>query len=138
MAKFDCYPGHLRRSADRSNRTRALEVGKSAEETAVRFLKLQGLSIVARNYRRRTGELDIVARTPDVLIIVEVRTRAGMAFGGAAASIGFPKRQRIMRTSAQLLQARKELARLPVRFDVIIVHGAQSDKPRTEWIQHAF
>jgi putative endonuclease len=104
----------------------------------VKFLEHRGLTLLARNYRRRTGELDVVMRAPQSVVIVEVRSRSSDRFGGAAASVGFRKRQRILRTSAQFLQSRKDLAALPVRFDVLVVHAPLSERPRLEWIQHAF
>ena len=60
------------------------------------------------------------------------------AFGGAAASVDVRKRRRLLRAAEQLLQQRKELARLQVRFDVIVVHQPASKNPRSEWIKHAF
>lgn len=62
-------------------------IGRSAEDIAADFLAAQGLAVVLRNYRRRGGELDIVAREGDVLVIAEVRTRSTDEFGGAAASV---------------------------------------------------
>src|SRR5579863_8480700 len=98
------------------------ETGRRAEELAAQFLCAQGLQILQRNYRRRLGELDIVARGEDVLVVAEVRSRASDAFGGAAASVGWRKRQRITRAALALLQQHRELARLPVRFDVVLVN----------------
>jgi putative endonuclease len=72
-----------------------------------------------RNYRRRLGELDIIARRAGVLIIAEVRTRASPAYGGVAASLDRHKQRRIARAASALLQQRPDLARLPVRFDVM-------------------
>jgi putative endonuclease len=114
------------------------ELGKTAEDIAAEHLRRQGLEVLTRNYRRRNGELDIVARVGDVLAIVEVRTRSSELFGGAAASIDGWKRHKIIRATQQLLQQQRELARLRVRFDVIVVHDAGSAHPRVEWIQHAF
>jgi putative endonuclease len=114
------------------------ELGKTAEDIAAEHLRRQGLEVLTRNYRRRNGELDIVARVGDVLAIVEVRTRSTELFGGAAASIDGWKRHKIIRATQQLLQQRQELARLRVRFDVIVVHDAAGAHPRVEWIQHAF
>jgi len=114
------------------------QLGKSAEDIAAEHLRRNGLEIVTRNYRRRNGELDIVARADDVLAIVEVRTRSSETFGGAAASIDGWKRHKIIRAAQQLLQQEKELARLRVRFDVIVIHDAASGRPRVEWIKHAF
>jgi putative endonuclease len=113
-------------------------IGRAAEDAAVVYLESNGLAILRRNFRRRAGELDVIARERDVLIIVEVRTRATNAFGGAAASVGFKKQQRILRAAAQLLQQRKDFAALPIRFDVIVVHDPLAKHPRIEWIRHAF
>jgi putative endonuclease len=113
-------------------------LGKSAEELAAEFLEAQGLIVLLRNYRRRGGELDIVARDGDVLVIVEVRTRSTDTFGGAAASIDGWKQHKIVRAATQLLQQRKDLALLRVRFDVIVIHGAGDERPRIEWLKHAF
>lgn len=101
-------------------------------------MRAQGFEIVLRNYRRRLGELDLVARRDGVLVIAEVRTRAGARFGGAAASVDRRKQQRIVRAAAQLLQQRKDLASCPVRFDVIVVSDPLAPAPRIEWIRHAF
>jgi putative endonuclease len=112
--------------------------GQRAEELAVQFLGRHGLQILERNYRRRFGELDIVARGAGVLVVAEVRSRASSSFGGAAASVGWRKRQRITRTASALLQHYPEFARLPVRFDVLIVSDPFGPDPRIEWLQHAF
>jgi putative endonuclease len=116
----------------------ALALGRAAEEVAERFLRAQGLEILHRNFRRRLGELDLVARHGSELVIVEVRTRSSERFGGAAASIGAYKRQRIVRAAQLLLQRYKELTRLRVRFDVVIVYDACSTQARVEWLRAAF
>jgi putative endonuclease len=112
--------------------------GRRAEELAADFLCAAGCQILLRNYRRRLGELDIVARRGRVLVVAEVRTRASAAYGGAAASVTRAKRRRIARATATLLQRRADLARLPVRFDVIVVTDPHGPAPTIEWIQHAF
>ncbi|MFZ0009841.1 MAG: YraN family protein [Steroidobacteraceae bacterium] len=118
--------------------TRRQQLGRRAEQLAAEFLAAQGLEILERNYRRRLGELDIIARSKGVLVIAEVRTRSGEAFGGAAASVNRGKQRRIVRAAAQLLQERPDLARLPVRFDVLVVSALELSSPRIEWIRHAF
>jgi len=112
--------------------------GQRAEELAAQFLRAQGLEILQRNYRRRLGELDIVARGEGVLVVAEVRSRASAAFGGAAASVGWRKRVRITRAAHALLQQHPELARLPVRFDVLLVNDPLGPAPRIEWLRQAF
>lgn len=114
------------------------ESGRRAEEMAAAHLLAAGCEILLRNFRRRVGELDIVARRDGVLIIAEVRTRASTAYGGAAASVTAAKQRRIVRAAGALLQQRPDLARLPVRFDVIVVSDLHAPHPRIEWIQHAF
>ena len=112
--------------------------GRRAEELAAEFLRAQGFEILQRNYLRRLGELDVIARRAGLLVIAEVRTRSSAAFGGAAASVDRRKQQRITRTATALLQQRAELARLAVRFDVIVVSDPHGTAPRIEWLQHAF
>jgi putative endonuclease len=118
--------------------TRAHLSGRRAEDLAAAFLRGAGCEILLRNYRRRLGELDIVARAAGVLVVVEVRTRAGSTYGGAAANVTRAKQQRIARAASALLQQRADLARLAVRFDVIVVTDPHGPSPAIEWIQHAF
>lgn len=108
-------------------------IGAAAENLAADFLCRQGLAILLRNYRRRFGELDIVAREGDVLVIVEVRVRASEEFGGAAASVDGWKQRKIVRAAQLLLLERKDLAALRARFDVVVVRDR-----KIEWIRNAF
>lgn len=118
--------------------TRRQESGQRAEELAAGFLLQQGLTILMRNYRCRVGELDIVAREGDVLVVAEVRTRADDSYGGAAASVDRRKQLRLTRAAARLLQQRRDLAQLPVRFDVIVVPACAAGLPGIQWLRHAF
>jgi putative endonuclease len=105
--------------------------GAAAEEQAARFLERQGLDIVARNYRTRFGEIDLIAREGATLVFVEVRMRSSGGYGGAAGSIGARKQARIVAA------ARQFLARIPreppCRFDVVTL---ESDTP--QWLRGAF
>jgi putative endonuclease len=112
--------------------------GRRAEELAVEFLRAAGCDILYRNYRRRLGELDIVARAGGELVIAEVRMRTSNTWGGAAASVDRRKQQRITRAANQLLQQHADLAAMPVRFDVLVVSDPYGPSPAIEWIQHAF
>lgn len=109
------------------------QTGSLAENSAAAFLESQGFAIVARNFLRRVGELDIVARDGELLVIAEVRTRASDAYGGAAASVGYAKQRRIAMTAGLFLQTHREYARCRVRFDVLIVRDGG-----IEWLKHAF
>jgi len=113
-------------------------VGLRAENAAAAYLQAQGALILLRNYRCRCGELDIVAQLgASELAIVEVRSRSSNSYGGAAASVDARKRQRLIRAAQRLLQRRSDLARLRVRFDVILVSDPFGDA-HIEWIKHAF
>ena len=109
------------------------QIGHAAEDAAVAFLISRGVEIVARNFRCRMGELDVIGREADTLIVVEVRMRASNRFGGAAASVNYRKQAKLQRAAALFLQQRKDLARLRVRFDVVALSPTG-----IEWIKHAF
>jgi putative endonuclease len=110
-------------------------LGAAAEERAVQLLRLAGYDIVARNFRCRMGELDIIARRGGQLVIAEVRLRSSTAFGGAAASVSPAKRARIVRTARYLLLCRPQLAQLSLRFDALLLTGSAGP---IEWIEGAF
>ena len=63
--------------------------GDAAEALALRHLQRQGLKLVERNWRCAGGELDLIMRDGDALVLVEVRARSRGDYGGAAASVGF-------------------------------------------------
>jgi putative endonuclease len=117
---------------------RAARLGRAAEDVAARFLVSQGLELVLRNFRRRLGEIDLVACDADVIVIAEVRTRSNHAYGGAAASVGARKRARIVRAAQLFLQRHPQFMRRRLRFDVVIVFDALARVPRVQWIKHAF
>ena len=129
--------------------------GREAEDRAVACLQTAGAEILLRNYRRRSGELDIVALLDGTVLVVEVRLRCSNRFGGSAASVDHRKQRRIVSATRQLLQQRRDLARYALRFDVIAIGGQSTQVNRAqtalvgmntistsdlelEWIRHAF
>ena len=104
--------------------------GAAAETLAAEFLVRRGVEIIARNYRCRGGEIDLIARDRDMLVFVEVRLRSNAAFGGAAESITAAKRRRLARAAGYYLAT---LGREPpCRFDAILLDALDSD--RIEWL----
>ncbi|MEO8738752.1 MAG: YraN family protein [Casimicrobiaceae bacterium] len=104
--------------------------GAAAEMLAAEFLVKRGVEIIARNYRCRGGEIDLIARDRDMLVFVEVRLRSSAAFGGAAASITSAKRRRLARAAGHYLAA---LGREPpCRFDALLLDALDPD--RIEWL----
>ena len=99
--------------------------GVEGEERACRLLRDLGYLIVARNWRSRFGEIDVIAREGATVVFVEVKTRSGQAYGGPAAAIDARKRERIAATAGLFLQETE--CELPARFDVVTFVG---DAPR--------
>lgn len=114
------------------------EAGAAAEAAALARLSARGLQLVARNYRCRGGEIDLVMLDGRTLVLVEVRYRASRAFGGAAASVTRLKQRRIATAARHLLHARAALRNYPVRFDVVAVSPGHDGAYDIEWIKAAF
>jgi putative endonuclease len=115
-----------------------IDRGNAAEELAARFLESQGLLLLARNFRCRAGELDIIALDGPALVIAEIRQRANKDFGGAAASVTAAKQHKVITATQVFLQRAPRLRRFAVRFDVIAIHGLPEESPEIEWIRGAF
>ena len=103
--------------------------GVDAEALAGRYLEAQGLRIVARNFRARRGEIDLVARDGDTLVFVEVRLRSSARFGGAAESITAVKRARLVAAAEAFLLGQR--GDPPCRFDAILLD--RLDPGRIDW-----
>ena len=108
--------------------TRGRDAGGRAETMAAAFLAARGLVIVERNWRRRLGEIDLIARDGDMLVFVEVRLRTRRDFGGAAASIGARKRARLIAAARSLSRATS--AAPPCRFDAILLDSLEDGAHR--------
>ena len=105
--------------------------GRAAEDLAARFLDGQGLCVVARNFRTKRGEIDLVARDGATLVFVEVRFRRSASHGGAAESITAAKQARMI-AAAQLYLMRQR-GDPPCRFDAILLDAL--DPARIDWRQ---
>jgi putative endonuclease len=115
-----------------------IAAGQEAETAASTFLQSQQMTILARNYRCRTGELDIIAKSADgIVIIAEVRLRSRCNYGGGAASVDWRKQRKIQRATRHLLATHPDLARSALRFDVLDLQPAGSGFS-INWIRHAF
>ena len=92
--------------------------GGQGEADARSFLEQKGAKILEMNYRRPTGEIDIIARAGRTVVFVEVKRRSSLRYGWPGEAVNRQKQQHILRT-AQLYLQEKRLADVPVRFDVI-------------------
>jgi putative endonuclease len=111
-------------------------LGKLGEDLACAELARRGYAILARRYRTRFGEIDIIARDNDVTVFVEVKTRTGDEFGGGAAAVTAWKQRRITQMALDYL-SRHGLHDRPCRFDVLVV-DLTGDSSRIEVYAHAF
>ena len=118
---------HFRSMDDNDTTTAA---GRRAEDRAAVFLEKRGLRVLARNYRCRGGEIDLVCCDGRALVFVEVRLRRTQAFGGAAASITPAKQRRIILAAQHYLAGQPEC---DCRFDCVLIEGE-----RLEWLKNAF
>lgn len=107
-------------------------IGQSAESRAAAYLEARGLVPVARNWRCRFGEIDLIMRDGETLVFVEVRMRSRQDFGGAAASVT-PAKQKKLAATARLYLGQVNPTP-PCRFDVIALD--EHDSP--VWLRNAF
>jgi putative endonuclease len=115
----------------------AHSLGKLGEDIACRELIRRGYAILARRYRTRFGEIDIVSEQHGVLVFVEVKARKTTRLGTAAEAIPFWKRRRI---GAMALDYLAWTGRLNdrCRFDVVAIDGITTDKVSVRVITDAF
>lgn len=107
--------------------------GAAGEAAAAEYLQRQGLTVVARNFRVRGGEIDLICRDhAAVIVFVEVRLRQRADFGGAVASITAAKRRRLVLAARHWLQQQR-CDDAPCRFDCVLIDGG-----RLEWLRDAF
>ena len=112
-------------------------LGKKGEILASDFLKENGYTILTRNYRRRSGEIDIIAMQGDYLVFIEVKTRTGTSHGHPLEAIT-PRKQRQISKVAQCYLAEKNLFDTAARFDVVSIVMSRNYQPQVEIITNAF
>ncbi len=110
--------------------------GQQAEVIAQRYLLSKGLKNIAKNYRCRRGEIDLIMADGETIVFIEVRMRRSNRFGSAAESIDRRKQQKIIVTALHFLQSRR-LDYSPTRFDVLTLSGNENNE-QLHWIQNAF
>jgi len=112
-------------------------VGSHGEELAAAFLQRSGLQIIARNFRCKGGEVDIVAKDGDTFIFIEVKTRKTLAYGPPQLAVT-PFKQRQISKAALTWLSRNRFHDHPARFDVIAIVLEDRYQHRIEHISNAF
>lgn len=104
--------------------------GQRGEDRALAYLQQNGLVLVARNFRCRRGEIDLIMQQAQTLVFIEVRQRADGRHGGAAASITPTKQARLLLAAQFYLQ--RYSSPPACRFDVIAIDGTELN-----WLKNA-
>lgn len=112
--------------------------GAHFEKLSAALLERHGYRILARRYRCRRGEIDLVASGAGCLVFVEVRARRSRRYGGAAASVGRGKQMRLWHCAALFRSRNPQWHHLPCRFDVIAWETNGGDRCEAQWITGAF
>ncbi len=107
--------------------------GAAAEQLAADYLAQRGLAVIARNFRVKGGEIDLICRDGRTTVFVEVRLRSRSDFGGAAASITATKQARLILAARHWLLRHGET---PCRFDCMLLDGLETKN--IEWLRNAF
>jgi putative endonuclease len=114
-----------------------IELGRLGEDIAADFLIRQGMVVLSRNWRCRQGELDLVAADGKRLVVCEVKTRSGVAFGHPAEAVTRRKISRIRQLTRCWL-AEHRVRWCEVRFDVLSVQWPPGGEPVVEHLQGVF
>ncbi len=110
------------------------EDGKAAEAMAAAWLVAKGLKVIARNYRCRFGEIDLIMQDGKTTVFTEVRLRASQLYGGAAASVSGQKQRRLIAAAHHYLSQQR--GDPLCRFDVVTL--SRLEPSAIEWIKDAF
>ena len=109
-------------------------LGRAGEDRAARYFEERGYRVIARNWRCREGELDLIVGTDRDLVVVEVKTRRGDAFGHPFEAIDSRKRVRLWRLTAAWMSANPALLQgRRMRIDAI---GLTGPDPATATLEH--
>ena len=114
-----------------------ITLGKTGEDYACRELERRGYEILARRFRTRLGEIDIVAREDDTLVFIEVKARRSTRFGEPCEAVHWRKQQTIGRLAAEYV-LRYGIGNARCRFDVVSVIFGDGFRPRVEVLRNAF
>lgn len=114
-----------------------VSVGQQGESLACQYLARLGYRVIARNYRTKLGEIDIVAENQGTLVFVEVKTRRGHQCGHPFEAVTPAKCRQISKAALQYLAETGREAH-PARFDVVAITIAGEAEPVFELVKNAF
>ncbi|MCM1050025.1 MAG: YraN family protein [Clostridiales bacterium] len=110
------------------------KIGANKEEVACRYLEENGIRIKQRNFRCRSGEIDVIGYDGEYLVFFEVKYRkSGSDKGSALEAVGFAKQKKICRVADYYRMIHRCPADTPIRFDVVAIDGDD-----IQWVKNAF
>ncbi|MBQ7197061.1 MAG: YraN family protein, partial [Synergistaceae bacterium] len=110
---------------------------KLGEDCAAKFLEAQGYTIVARNFRIRSAEIDIIARLDDVIVFVEVKARSDIRHGLPSEAVNLRKQKKIIEAAGVFLQD-ENFSECACRFDIVEVYLRGDCVEEINHIENAF
>ena len=110
-------------------------IGQSAEKYTLNYLKNKGLKLIAKNYRSRNAEIDLIMQDREYIVFIEVRFREKNIYGKAFASVNYRKQKKIIEGAKFFLLQNPEKQHMPCRFDVV---GIEKNNKNIDWIKNAF
>ena len=110
-------------------------LGKLGEDCAAKFLEDNGYEIIARNFRIRSAEIDIIAQKDGVIVFVEVKARSSIRHGLPVEAVNFRKQRKIIEAAGVFLQDFSDCA---CRFDVVEVYLSGERVEEINHIENAF
>ncbi|MDQ1374092.1 MAG: putative endonuclease [Actinomycetota bacterium] len=110
-----------------NNELTSRQLGIDGEDLVAAWYLAQGYEVVARNWRCKDGELDLIVRAGRTFVFCEVKTRTSNAFGAPVEAVTSDKQQRLRRLAARWLEDDAPLRPTEIRFDVASVLGGEID-----------
>ena len=111
-------------------------IGAHAENEALRYLERNGLKLIARNYKIKGGEIDLIMQDQEFTVFIEVKFRQSEIYGDAPTLVTPQKRQRLIRAAKTFLLEKNEYDTAHGRFDIIAIFADHSSE--ITWIKNAF
>jgi putative endonuclease len=118
----------------RARQARARQLGAYGEELAVRYLTGRGMTLLERNWRCDQGEIDVVLRDGDTLVVCEVKTRSSADYGSPHQALTAEKWERVRRLAARWMRERGVYAPGGVRIDLVAIIRPSRGPSRVEHV----
>ncbi len=112
--------------------------GHQSEQVIIKYLEEQNFTILAHNYKKFFGEIDIIAQKKDLMLFVEVKARKNSKLS-LHYLVPYPKQQKIIKTAKSFIAERSYCSQeITFRFDVALLHLQDNQAPELTYIPNAF